>query len=73
MAEVALVSERVKHSRGKLAMRDAMAKWVAVLLLVMPSNPSRYFDFRTIKQLLEDSVKVIGLDSKGNDWIYLRG
>ena len=73
MAEVALVSERVKHSRGKLAMRDVMAKWVAVLLLVMPSNPSRYFDFRTIKHLLEDSVKIIGLDSKGNDWIYLRG
>ena len=43
-----------------------------MLLLVMPSNPSRYFDFRTIKQLLEDSVEVIGLDSKGNDWIYLR-
>ena len=54
-------------------MRDVMAKWVAVLLLVMPSKPSRYFDFRTIKQLLEDSVKIIGLDSKGNDWIYLRG
>ena len=51
-------------------MRDVMAKWVAVFLLVMPSNPSRYFDFRTIKRLLEDSVKVIGLDSKGNDWIY---
>ena len=72
MAEVALLSERVKHSKGKLAMRDVMAKWVAVLLLVMPSKPSRYLDFRTIKQLLEDSVKVIGLDSKGNDWIYLR-
>ena len=65
MAEVARLSERVKHSKGKLAMRDVMSKWVAVLLLVMPSNPSRYFDFRTIKQLLEDSVKVIGLDLKG--------
>ena len=54
-------------------MRDVMTKWVAVLLLVMPSNPSRYLDFRTIEQLLEDSVEVIGLDSKGNDWIYLRG
>ena len=73
MAEVALVSERVKHSKGKLAMRDAMTKWIAVFLLVMPPNPSRYFDFRTIKLLLEDSVKVIGLDSKGTDWIYLRG
>ena len=62
MAKVALVSETVKHSREKLAMRYVMAKWVAVLLLVMPYNPSRYFDFRTIKQLLEDSVKVIGLD-----------
>ena len=65
MAEVALLSERVKHSKGKLAMRDVMAKWVAVLLLVMPSNPSHYFDCRTIKQIFEDSVKVIGLDRKG--------
>ena len=72
MAEVALVSETAQDSKGKLVMRDVMAKWVAVLLLVMPSNPSRYFDFRTIKQLLEGSVKVIGLDSKGNDWSYLR-
>ena len=72
MAEVALLSETVKDSKGKLGMRDLMTKWFAVLLLVTPPNPSRYFDFRTIKQLLEDSVKVIGLDSKGNDWIYLR-
>ena len=73
MAEVALVSETVQDSKGKLAMRDAMTKWIAVFLLVMPPNPSRYFDFRTIKRLLEDSVEVIGLDSKGNDWISLRG
>ena len=73
MAKVALVSETVKDSKGKLAMRDAMTKWIAVFLLVMPPNPSRYLDLRTIKRLLEDSVEVIGLDSKGNDWIYLRG
>ena len=73
MAKVALVSETVKDSKGKLAMRDVMTKWVAVFLLVMPPNPPRYLDFRTIKRLLEDSVEVIGLDSKGNDWIYLRG
>ena len=73
MAKVALVSETVKDSKGKLAMRDVMTKWVAVFLLVMPPNPFRYLDFRTIKRLLEDSVEVIGLDSKGNDWIYLRG
>ena len=73
MAEVALVSETVQDSKGKLAMRDVMTKWVAVFLLVMPPNPFRYLDFRTIKRLLEDSVEVIGLDSKGNDWIYLRG
>ena len=72
MAEVARVSETVQDSKGKLAMRDAMTKRVAVFLLVMPPKPPRYFDFRTIKRLLEDSVEVIGLDSKGNDWIYLR-
>ena len=73
MVKVAPVSETVKDSKGKLAMRDVMTKWVAVLLLVMPPNPSRYLDFRTIERLLEDSVEVIGLGSKGNDWIYLRG
>ena len=73
MAEVALLSETAKDSKGKLAIRDVMTKCVAVLLSVMPPNPSRYFAFRTIKRLLEDSVKFIGLDSQGNDWIYLRG
>ena len=73
MAEVALMSGRVKHSKGIWAIRDVMTKWVAVLLLVMSSNPSRYLHFRMIKRLLEDSVKMVGLDSNSNDWVYLWG
>ena len=61
MAEVTLVSLRVKHSKGILAMTDVMTKWVAVLLLVVIPNPSRYFPFRTIKRLLGDlEVRLAG-------------